>query len=361
MSFTFGYQYVDDNPDIIHKHQGLINLEKAISLFESFPWEEQLEKVEIREQNKLSSIYPRVYFYNNRGEYLSIYTNNLDGFIVNYDNNDAYNETYIPNDVTQKPMDVTVERVIELFFKDTLDELLVLYPKNKVLENQDILKFEFGKSKQSLFSPLLFLLIPLFIVILENPSSEKTLNFLIYSELLLLLFLSPLLILNYQYWKNDKKQIVEVDQKNKHIKIVKNNRSILIHRNQVISCDFIHTSPTKRLLREYRYLRIKTSTDTFIITHLTVDPEIVINALSIHYKEEEVFYPNIVRKISSEKQESRIKEGFIKNKKEFLERFSEYENEQLYQIINNPDTYADYAIAAANEILKERKKDKRFR
>jgi hypothetical protein len=65
--------------------------------------------------------------------------------------------------------------------------------------------------------------------------------------------------------------------------------------------------------------------------------------------------PTIYYDIQSEKEnknESRIRE---KKKAEILLKFKNYENKKLRQIIQDSNSYADYAIEAAREILEKRK------
>ena len=80
----------------------------------------------------------------------------------------------------------------------------------------------------------------------------------------------------------------------------------------------------------------------------------MLNFLKIDFKDVEVFYPSLDYEVVSEKEQERIRKTFENRKKEFLGRYSDYPNDKLIEIINAPTKYADYAIAAAKEIMSKR-------
>ena len=63
MKATLGYQYFDSDPEEIQKEQVPIDFDRAIELFNSFPWDEQFVGVMKREESHLSSTTPALYFF----------------------------------------------------------------------------------------------------------------------------------------------------------------------------------------------------------------------------------------------------------------------------------------------------------
>ena len=168
------------------------------------------------------------------------------------------------------------------------------------------------------------------------------------------MFTLPTLLLNFSYWKNDSDQTILIDLENKFIEIKRGTSLNKISKTEIVACDFVHVRYSQRAWNDYCYLRLKTAYKTFIVTHFTVDPVEQLNLLQIHFKDVEVFYPSLDYEVVSEKEQERIRKTFENRKNEFLGRYIDYPNDQLTEIINDPAKYADYAIAAAKEILSKR-------
>jgi hypothetical protein len=179
----------------------------------------------------------------------------------------------------------------------------------------------------------------------------------VFIEITALLFVLPWWYLSYQYWRNDEGQVVEVDSAKGIITIIKNEHSVQINKSDIINCDHVFVRPFNRSLwRNYAYLRIKTAKDTFIITHFTVRPEELLEKLGFPCEDNEMFFlPNIDYEKTSPKQKQRNQAYHDEKLNEFLIRYDEYESEELVSIVKSQTKYADYAVAAANEILKNRK------
>lgn len=212
-------------------------------------------------------------------------------------------------------------------------------------------RIRYGKS--ILFKPLLFLLI------MPLPSwflwPDKFWDSLIMMEALVLAYLLPILCLNYQYWRNDVNQIVAVDSSQGLVEIKKGTQGFQFSIDEVVACDFVNVRPFQKIHREDAYLRIKTASDTFIITHFTVKPEELLSQLRIPYKDIEVFFPSLDYERLSPKQKEKNQAYFERKKREFLDRYSGFQSIELEEIIKNRGQYADYAVAAAYETLSNRK------
>ena len=203
-----------------------------------------------------------------------------------------------------------------------------------------------------LFKPLLFLLI------------MTLLSWLIWSDrldstaivaTLALAYVLPILYLNYQYWRNDVDQVVAVDSSQGLVEIQKGTQTFHFSIDEVLACDFVNVRPFQKIHREYAYLRIKTASNTFIITHFTVKPEELLNQLRIPYEDIEVFFPSLDYERLSPKQIEKNQAYFERKKREFFDRYSGFQNTELEEIVKNRGQYADYAVAAAYEILSSRK------
>lgn len=207
-------------------------------------------------------------------------------------------------------------------------------------------------SKSILFKPLLFLLIMTILSWLMWPDKPDS---VVIVASLALAYILPILYLNYQYRRNDVDQIVTVDTSQGVVEIGKGTQSFQFVISDIVACDFVNVRPFQKIHREYAYLRIKTASDTFIITHFTVKPEELLSRLRIPYEDIEVFFPSLDYERLSQKQKEKNQAYFDSKKKEFLERYSGFQSFELEEIVKERGQYADYAVAAAYEILSSRK------
>lgn len=215
---------------------------------------------------------------------------------------------------------------------------------------KQVYRIRYGKS--ILFKPLLFIPIMTILSWLLWPDKPDS---IIIMATLALAYILPILYLNYQYWSNDVDQIVVVDTSQGVVEIIKRTHTFQFFIDDVVACDFVNVRPFQKILREHAYLRIKTAGDTFIITHLTVKPEELLGQLRIPYEDIEVFFPSLDYERISPKQKEKNQAYFEKKKGEFLDRYSELQSIELEEIVKNRGRYADYAVAAAYEVLKNRK------
>jgi hypothetical protein len=219
---------------------------------------------------------------------------------------------------------------------------------------KEVYKIQCGKS--ALFKPLIFLLVISFILSYQAYFYPDKIGMaLVLSGVVIIPYIIPELYLNYQYWRNDFNQTVTVDLSSRAVEIAKGASTVLFSIKEVVACDFINVRPGTRIYRDHAYLRIKTANDTFIITHLTVRPEVLLDKLGIPYNDVVVFFPSLDYEKISPKQQAKNQAYFEKKKKEFLDRYSSFQNSELEEIIKNRGRYADYAVAAAMEIEKSRR------
>lgn len=214
-----------------------------------------------------------------------------------------------------------------------------------------VYKIKYGKS--ILFKPLLFLLIMPILSWFMWPNG--TWDLFVMTGAVVLAYLLPILYFNYQYWRNDVDQTVTVDLKDKTVEITKGSATAAFSVKEVVTCDFINVRPGTVVCRDHAYLRIKTSDDTFVITHLTVRPEILLDELGLPYNDVVVFIPSLDYEMISLRQQAKNQVYFEKRKKEFLDRYSSSEDRELEEVIKDRGRYADYAVAAAIEVVSSRR------
>ncbi|GAB3196009.1 hypothetical protein ABID22_001688 [Pontibacter aydingkolensis] len=213
-----------------------------------------------------------------------------------------------------------------------------------------VYRIKYGKS--ILFKPLLFLLI---MPLLSWLIWSDRLDSIAIVATLALAYILPILYLNYQYWRNDVDQVVAVDSSQGLVEIQKGTQTFLFSIDEVVACDSVNVRPFQKIHREYSYLRIKTASDTFIITHFTIKPEELLSQLRIPYEDIEVFFPSLDYERLSPKQVKKNQAYVERKKREFFDRYSGFQNIELEEIVKNRGQYADYAVAAAYEILSSRK------
>jgi len=354
MDITLGYQYADFDPDDVRRQKGIFDVEKAINLFNSFPWDEQFEKVLRRQESNQSSTAPTIYFYKSENHFLSVSASTDEGFLVFYREGNRFGELYVTNNVLEKPLDLSVEQFIQDFFNDKIEEALQLYEYEPIDDQSETIDLVLNYDKSKLYRPFLFVLIPFIYLFFDY---DPVLIFPIVLSMAggLLIAVIPRLYLNFTYWKNDSDQKFSYKPKNKILTIIKNRKTIEIPKNEIKSCDLVHTRITQKAFRECSYLRIQTDNDSFIITHLTVNPEKLLQLLNVNFHDIEVFYPKLDFGLETEKDKERNQLNYQQKRTEFLQIYADWETEKLEEIIAKPDHYADYARSAASEILKKRK------
>ena len=69
----------------------------------------------------------------------------------------------------------------------------------------------------------------------------------------------------------------------------------------------------------------------------------------------EVFHPRLRDGLETEKEQQRKQRYYEKKYAEFLLTYAEFKTTELEEIIAEPDSYEDYSVSAASEILKRRK------
>lgn len=353
MNTIFGYQYFDSDPDEVEKENNPIDLEKAIDLFNTFPWNEQFKGISKREETNLSSTTPTLYFYEATEKFLSVSALSDDGFLVNYRDDDKFGELFISNNILEKPEGISVEQFIDDFFNHKVEETLELYEFEQ--GSKEAIHYNLNYNKAKLYRPLLFLLLPYLSVFYDDYDPALFLPFLILMSGFIFISILPNLLLNFKYWKNDKDQTIGYDPIQKILTITRKNETYEIPKSEIESFDLVRPRTSQRAFQDYSYLRLKTSDNTFAVTYLLVDPTELLTLLNVNFRDIEVYYPKLDLNLETGKQKEKRQHLYQQKRTEFLQTYSSWETGKLEEVVAKNDHYADYARSAATEILKKRK------
>lgn len=353
MKATVGHQYFDSDPEEIQKKEIPIDFNKAVELFNSFPWDEQFAEVLKREESGLSSTYPTLYFFKTENRFLSISATDDEGFLVHYTDDNRLGELFISNNVFEKPEGISVEQFINDFFNGKIEETLELFDFE--VEPTKEVRYELTYNKSKLYRPLLFMLTPLIYIFFDSYDPALILPFILYMSGGMFLFTLPYLLMNFSYWKNDSNQSIIYNPTKKLLTIQQNNDTFEIPKSKIESVELVHTRTSQRAFQEYSYLRFKSEDLVFAVTHLTIDPGKLLSTLNINFRDIEVFYPSLNFNTHTEKEKQERQNRYEQKREELLQTYSNWKTEKLEEVVARTDHYADYAVSAASEILTKRK------
>jgi len=353
MKAIVGYQYYDSDPDEIQRKETPIDAIKAVELFNSYPWDEQFEEILKREELNFSSTAPTLYFFKTEDNFLSISATHDEGFSLRYKENNRYGELFITNNILERPEHISVEKFIHDFFNSKIEETLNLFEFE--WEEKKEVRYELDYKKSKLYRPLLYMLIPIVCVFLENHNSALVLPIILSMSGVIFLFTLPVLTLNFSYWKNDSNQTITYNPSQKLLTVKKNEDSFKIRKSEIEMVELVRTRTSQQAFQEYSYLRFKSGELSFAITHLTVHFSELLSVLDINFRNIEVFYPKLKLNSETEKEKQKRQNRFELKREEFLQTYSNWETEKLEEVVSRTDYYADYAVSAANEILKKRR------
>ncbi|HEY4784446.1 MAG TPA: hypothetical protein VIH57_00290 [Bacteroidales bacterium] len=287
MTITYQIQKVDFFVDQI-EDKGQIDLEDAISVFQNFPFEDQLRQASDRE---LTSCLPSITFVSSLGASLKIFAQDTNGFFLHYDNGIKEADFYLSNDYNRNPEGLNVEEFIEQFFNGNIEQSLKLVDRQEESDNDQLIQsgkkhFVTYSYKQNNFKYylwtvpfLIFSLIVLAIFHFKNLENEWGVTLL--SSVLWL----PGTIVHLTYWIKNKNTIVKIDTHQKTIEYEQNGYMIKFNRNEISKCELNISRSLQAPWSSYRYLLIiLKDRRKIIITNFIIDPEDVIGLLKLNYR-----------------------------------------------------------------------------
>ncbi len=352
MRLALELQYAEFHPDQVEK-VGQVDLDQALKIIHSYPWDREFEKINERTKENLTSTVPNIAIKNKNKETLIISARNNENFIVEFLTPTHRGEQIIPINSFDNKQALTTEDIVAKFYEGTIKKAIKLKPLTTTGTNHiDVYKLR----EYPMFISGLTIGILTLILIFDfwtNGLTSKALPALYFVGLMTLM-MGFSAIVTIQYLFNDWGKEVSFDQDGLTIK--QNGKEVKIKRSDIIQVAVIENE-SHRSLRYYKYARIKTKDDkAFIVTSFIMEPMDLVDKLKVNHKEEAVFLPKIRFDIQSEKEREKIKRERGRKKIEFLENFKDYEDSKLKQIIRDKKNYADYAVDAATEILERRKK-----
>lgn len=353
MRLELELQYAEFHPDQVEK-VGQVDLDQALKIIHSYPWDREFEKIEERTMEDLTSTVPNVSIKNKDKEILIISARDKNNFIVEVLTPTHRGEKIIPINSFDNKQGLTTEDIVTKFYEGTIKKILKLKPLTPTVTNDTGV---YKLAEYPLFVSGLTAGILILILIFDfwaNGLTSKALP-AVYFVGVIILFISAQGIVTVQYILNDWGKEVSFD--NEGLIIKQKGNEVKIKKSDIEQIAVVENDGSK-YLRYYKYARIKTKDGkAFIVTSFIMEPMHIVNKLKVNHKEDSVFFlPTIRLDIQSEKEKQKIKRDKEKKKTEFLENFKDYEDSKLRQIIGDKKSYADYAVEAATEILERRKK-----
>lgn len=351
MRLELELQYAEFHPDQVEK-TGPVDLDQALKIIYSFPWDREFQKIEERTREDLTSTVPNVSIKNRNKEILIVSARDNSNFIVEFLTPTQRGEQIVPFNTFDNKQGLTIEDIVAKFYDGSIKKTLKLKPL-KLVETKggDVYRLkEYPLFVAGLIAGTLTLI--LIIDFWANGLTSKALP-AIYLVGVIIVLIGFSAMITLQYLANDWGK--EVSFEDGVIIIKQKGQEIKIRKSDIDQVTIVGNEHNRRL-SSYSYARIKTKdSKAFVVTSFIMEPMDLVNKLKVNHKEESVFLPTIRFDIHSEKEKEKIRRESEKKKIEFLENFKNYDDSKLRQIISDRKSYTEYAVDAATEILKQRK------
>jgi hypothetical protein len=354
MRFELELQYADFHPDQVDK-VGLVDLDQALNIIHSYPWDREFEKMKERDRDNLTSTIPAISLKNNDKEIVIISARDRDSFIIEFKNATHSGELIIPHNSFENQQGFSTEELIARFYDNTLKATLTLKPLTRAEKDETKI---FELREYPLFISGLTVAILTLILIFDLASNGLTAQALpaVYFVGIIMMSMGFSALLTVQYLLTDWGKQISFEQDGV-LTIKQKGKEVKLKRSEIDHVAVVENNNNHRTLRYYKYARIKTKDGkALIVTSFIMEPLDLVNKLKMNHKEESVFLPTINYDLLSEKQKEKIKRDKEKKKNEFLEKFKNFEDSKLRQLIADKKSYTDDAIEAATVVLERRKK-----
>jgi len=282
------------------EEKGLINCEQAVSIFQTYPWEENVKK---SLNDGISYSLPTIVFYNEKNEQLEIGTTDLSSFDLFFFNTSHYAQLRISNDFSLNPEGVSVEDFIELFFNGEMQEKVHLEPiplnETIILENElNVIEYDFNKNSflkiKISFSIFFFINIFSFFFFFNNEIYSKNLSIALILHIIILLFWLPSIYLFYTYYIKNNNAILKVDSKLNTIEYADRKQNLKFNKRDINFCILFRKVGKESIIHDFKYLRIDLKNGESIwITSLLGNVEKIIESLNLRCKINDSIIPMI--------------------------------------------------------------------
>ena len=350
-------QYPENNPfDFVYK--GIIDLDNAISEFNSFDWELQYKKIDKRTVQSLTSANPSITILNtDRNESLEIISDRKGNFSIYHQLDDKSGSDFISEDVTKNKEDVEVIDYIIAFYNNELD--IELTPDDDTL----LKNIEIGNHnpKRLITSNLWLLLIP-FPVILLLIVLGKMINLLFLIQIIsffyasLLLIYSQFIVVFLQYLFKPRINSATINTDKSVLTLNYPDYNVKITKFEILQCVYTHTSNVRNTCNSLSNLIItlKDKQQYFLTTLTFTQQELYLLLVSmyVNYYKNDVFLPFIKTTIFQEEYNVDLSES--SNKADLETLYAEYPDSMLNDIIKNESDYQPEAVKIAKNELRKR-------
>ena len=342
-----GYQYIASHPGAIVWQTASVSREEALARFRDFPWEKQFEDRARREDQDTTSSDPAVLLARTNDEVLKLIATSPDTFWVHYTRGAAEWNKHVSK-ASDSAATLSAEECIRDFFDGTLAEKVPMRSQEEL--DKEPIPFTLTYNPIRRFAPLLLLWIPLLLVPLGNEGELL----LLVLEGMALLYLIPLIYLNFQYYRHASSQEVSYDPVDLTLTVATSEKTMIIPVYDLTQVEWVLNTRARRVLDVYQYVRLSTEETTVLITHLTVKPERLLTLLPVNYTKVHQGFPNLRKHLESAQAKEKRLAQEDRKREELLQTYAEWDTEKLREVISRPDYYAEYARSAAAEVLQQR-------
>lgn len=368
MSFILKFQYADKNPDELETI-GEVSLDEAINHFYEFDWKGQREINEERESANLSSSLTTYFLFNKNyeNEFLSIYEANTDEYTIYYQNGSKVGEDFISNDLTKNPNGNTIEDILGAFFDGSLyTEKNIETESGRETDSKINLEDNIGQFNLKRNLPTLWwLAVPIVLVIITmvfgdvNLNREKFVLWLVFCYSAIILIHIPYLIILLQYLSKPHVLSLKYTRETNSLTLFFQTSLVTINKNEILQVVFTEPKRAEKMytkLSSFKNMVLSLKNgQQYFLTNLTFSEDefyFILEALKVHYYHLEKMYPVLVKKLFT-KAEKRTHTNFV-DKEQLEEKFSDYTEDQLKNITENPNDYQPVAVEVAKHLLKFR-------
>ncbi|NVO11577.1 MAG: hypothetical protein HXX16_16560 [Bacteroidales bacterium] len=364
MNIELLIQYPDRDPQD-YDNCGIVDLDKAISIFEKFDREKHFSKIKTREESNLTSCIPEIILQDaEKQEFLSITWVKRGEYDVKYIKDGRTGLDHVSVDFLNNPSGVSVQDIIIDFYENQLEIKIQLEPEeDEEIEVEETLdEIELGKYDIWRYSfPILAFFTPIFLIVcfLLTPEFEQDLIKVICSICgFYAIINSPFILVFSQYRSKPKVNSVILDLKNKTIQINYDENTIKIERKDIHQCAFTYCNNRSKISwQEYSNISLilKDKTQHFLTTLSFSKEELekIFKIINVNSYKFETSFQFLVTKDYSQK--SNINYNDFVKKEELEALYSEYSDEKLEEIVENSKDYLPIAPELAKKELKRRR------
>lgn len=347
-------QYCDKNPDTFDD-LGEVSLNQALDAFNTFDWDSQKRKIELRKSLHLSSSSPTIALKKektNESLYIACYEKNV--YMVWYQKDKLVNTDLIHEDQIYDNSNRTRE-LIEMFFQGSLnaDEEMFVDPESLV--QKEIGRFSIKKYASYLW----FLLLPLAIVFISSTTHSDgylLIEILLLSLALLSVAFGPFLYLLYSYQAKPRVNSIVLLPEEHAILVKYTDRNLKVAKNQVSQCVFSFSKEGNAPWQSFANVVLTLSDKSqLFFTSLSFSKEElrrIIEVLDVnHYS----FSGFQTLKTKQYQVNPKLNDVYNVGKEVFEERYVNFSTDKLKEIIANSCDYQAQAVEAAKKELEKRK------